>query len=644
MNKILFRTLLALFTLALTACVNEPDIIPASEGGCLQLSLSNISTAVTRTTPTVLGKPSASDFRLQIINEADVAVYDDMFTEEELTLPIGNYTARVTYGSNPELGVDKPYYIGETTEKIKIEKDAKAQASITAKVGNALVSVNFGSNAEEMARFDRFYSDYSLQVSIGNHSLSITKAEPTKSIYVRAGSHVSLKFIGKLKMDENREVSTVLESKDLPAVLNAADHAIVTLSLPDPESALGVDISKVEVETVTLDETIPLSWLPVPQATPSHHYDEQGYLMGTDLTFSNSYPGMTWKAEVTKAGSTEILRRVDGTGDLTSAYTGSEEWPYLPSGSYTAKFYLQMNGTYSQTSSRTFTIPSPKLTITLDGYTSYSKYLEEEVEEANEAGPNGEVGFYGRKIRNVSARLMVADNIINNAKYASLKNNVTAAVDGTAISGTATGQTFFLAYTGDLSRARHTISVSGTFDGGTATASKDFEVTGIPYLANSAETFNDWTAQKKGQWTSETPDNSLTAMTSSPGECYWFKGESSGESTANIYTPKFNVPSDIAISMQYDIWLYVPSSANILIGGTDYLYINYGPVPNTNTTPSSDTAKPQNTTWTTFSNNSYNFTKTISYLSWQWHYDQYIFTAWYWWGINNVKVLYREKE
>ena len=630
-------------TFCLTACVSEEELTPTDEGGCLQLSLANISTATTRTTPRDIGAPLASDLHLTITNVVGRAVYDDVFTEDVITLPTGRYDVVVSYGRNALMAIDAPYYIG--TDNVEIKKDETTEASITAKVANALVSVHFGADATEQTRFDRFYSDYAIQVFVDNYYMSISKDEPGKSIYVQAGSHVTLRFWGKLKMDDNREVSMDLTSDDLPETLSAADHLIVTLELPDPASDLTPDITKAEVETVTLDETIPLSWLPVPQATPCHHYDEQGNLVGTDLTFSNSYPGMTWKAEVTKAGSTEILRKVEGTGDLISAYTDSNDWPYLPSGSYTAKFYLQMNEAFSQTSSRTFTIQKPEnLKITVDAFTSYTKYLEEEVEEANEAGPNGEVGFYGRKIRKVSARLMVDDNIINHAKYATLKSNVTAAVDGTALSGTATGQTFFLEYTGDLSRAQHTLSVSGTFDGGTATSKKVLEVTGIPYLANSAETFSDWTAQKKGQWASEAPDNSLTAMTSNPGECYWFKGESSGESTANIYTPKFNVPSDIAISMQYDIWLYVPSSSNILLGGTDYLYINYGPVPNINTTPSSDTAKPQNTTWTTFNNNSYTFTNNISYLSWQWHYDQYLFTAWYWWGIKNVKVLYRERE
>ena len=91
------------------------------------------------------------------------------------------------------------------------------------------------------------------------------------------------------------------------------------LTLPDPESALGVNIGKAEVTTVQLDETIPLSWLPVSTVIPLHQYNEDNMLVGTNLTFSNNYPGMEWKAEVTNAQG-ETVRIVSGTGALFSEY------------------------------------------------------------------------------------------------------------------------------------------------------------------------------------------------------------------------------------------------------------------------------------------------------------------------------------
>ena len=522
---ILFNLLMLFGMIAILSCQNElstPDI----QGG-LRVTLSNVSPAVTRATPSELGAPTEDRFRIKVEDTRGFVKYNGPLTDDIIKVIGGTYTVTAECGENPIIALDKPYYIGTT--QVEVVTDQVTDASINCTVGNALLSVIFGRDENERERFNKFYKEYALNVKVGNYGVAITNYLSDASAYFRAGSTVALEFTGVTRNDgvlvrHNLDMQSE-NAKDFPKPFQAADHAIVTLSLPDPESALGVDISKVEVETVTLDETIPLSWLPVPQATSKHQYDETGNLVGTNLMFSNSYPGMTWKAEVMKAGSTDILRTVEGTGDLTSAYTDSNDWPYLPSGSYTAKFYLQMNGTLSQTSSRTFTIQKPEnLKITVDAFTSYSKYLEEDgLAVANEAGPNGEVGFYGRKIRNVSARLMVADNIINDAKYASLKSNVTATVDDIALSGTATGHTFFLAYTNDLSRARHTISVSGSFDGSSATASKNFEVTGIPYLADSETAFSEWApGGDYSKWADDTP---TTQEGDGAGTCYYFRGD-----------------------------------------------------------------------------------------------------------------------
>ena len=130
------------------------------EGGRLQLSLANINTTTTRATPTDLGIPSVADFRLRIVNEAGRAVYDDVFTEDEITLPTGRYDVAVSYGHDALVAIDAPYYIG--TESVEIRKDVTTQADITARVGNALVSVNFGRNAEELARFEAYAKKHGL--------------------------------------------------------------------------------------------------------------------------------------------------------------------------------------------------------------------------------------------------------------------------------------------------------------------------------------------------------------------------------------------------------------------------------------------------------------------------------------------------
>ena len=100
--------LLLCLTFSLMACVSEEEPNPMGEGGRLQLSLANINTATTRSTPGDIGAPSIADFHLLIVNAAGRAVYNDVFTEEEITLPVGRYDVSVTYGRDNLLAIDAP--------------------------------------------------------------------------------------------------------------------------------------------------------------------------------------------------------------------------------------------------------------------------------------------------------------------------------------------------------------------------------------------------------------------------------------------------------------------------------------------------------------------------------------------------------
>ena len=114
------------------------------------MSLGNISTATTRSTPGELGAPVAEDFHLNLIMKSGHVVYDDVFTEEELSVPIGEYDVTVSYGDNAILGLDNPYYVGTTTATVIANETA--EASVNCEVGNALISAKFGADEDEHAR------------------------------------------------------------------------------------------------------------------------------------------------------------------------------------------------------------------------------------------------------------------------------------------------------------------------------------------------------------------------------------------------------------------------------------------------------------------------------------------------------------
>lgn len=480
--------LLLLGTIALVSCQNEADIA-LPEGG-LRVTLNHVSTTTyTRATPAQLGEPVADRFNLKVDDAAGVAKYSGKFTDQLIRLVGGKYTVTVSYGDNPILDVDAPYYVG--TQSVMVTDGQESSAEIQCTVGNALISVIFGRNEAEKARFEKFYQSYGVNVKVSELSLNLSS--DAKSAYFRAGTHPELEFTGVLKANGEQVRTTMdLSGTVFPQTFQAADHAIVTLTLPDPESAAVIEISKVELEEATMEETIPLSWLPIPQASAEHQYDANGDLVGTNVTFTNSYPGMAWKAVVTDADGTEY-RTIQGTGSLSSTYSDNAEgWPYLPAGNYTATYYLVQDGQEPQkTGSRTFTVANPNLKVTVDGYTSYSKYLEGDVDAANACD--------AFTIYALSSKVNISPSLLSNSKYT---YSLTTSLNGSPLSGAQSGNTFtYNDQTGKTpSFDAYAIVCSATFDKATATDSKDVYITGLPVSFAPPTQGAGWTGHGAIEW------------------------------------------------------------------------------------------------------------------------------------------------
>ena len=125
-------------------------------------------------------------------------------------------------------------------------------------MGNALLSVVF----ENASAFNQLYTKYGLRVDVGESSKTIGGDETAKSLYFKAGSDVKIYFDATKK--DNSPYSVDLTA-GLASVLpfKAADHAVVKLTT----SAFGLKIEKIEVEKVTVSETIPVEWLPKPKVS-----------------------------------------------------------------------------------------------------------------------------------------------------------------------------------------------------------------------------------------------------------------------------------------------------------------------------------------------------------------------------------------
>ena len=529
------------------ACSQEE--IDTLANGTLRLSIGHAGPkAETRATPAQLGKPLADKFNLRVQRSgSDMVFYEDKFVSD-LELKVGTYDITAYYGEDVVIGKDAPYYEGVATALI--EEDKSTSVTIPCRVANALISVIFGRDEVERKRFDRFYSDYGLIVKVGDHSLALTADEVESSIYFPAGSNPTLIFYGTLK--ENDElVWCELSSTSLPIPFAAADHAIVTLNLPDPESALNVDITKVEVVTESMVETIPLSWLPISTATAQHHYDSQGILMGTDVIFSNSYPRMQWKAVVTNAKGEE-LRTVSGTGELKSTYDSSSDWPYLPSGDYKATFYLEDEGTFNKVGSRDFSVGKPELKLLLGGYSSYTKYLEGDIDAAN--------GCDRKTIYDISVMFNVSEALLARLPYTFTFQYASKAIEKV----TAGKNTFKMSEplsNQAVSLTPYRLKADASFDGVSVNNYKDFHITGLPVTYAPPK--------KETGWVAGTDYVTFSDGEVKLGERGWLDDHYD----EYIYNRDFAIPKFTLVALDYDIMIYPATIGTTLMIslGEDFL-------------------------------------------------------------------------
>lgn len=546
--------MLTLLGVGFAACQSEIDL-PADEQGGIRVALENVSTAVvSRSTPAELGTPMMEAFHLSVVDAAGSSKYDGSFTTGVIHLPGGRYTVSATYGDNPLLDKDAPYYVGTTD--VTVADDQVAEAAIHCTVGNALISVAFGKDEAERARFNKFYSSYSLNVCLDGYKSSISNFAPKQSVYFRAGSSVSLEFEGVLA-GNGQSVSTTLDVSgvaDFPKTFKAADHAIVTLTLPDPETAAIVDISKVELVKATLENTIPVSWLPLPTPNAEHRYNDQGELVGTDVKFNDTYPGMEWQAVVTgKDGS--VYRTVSGKGALNSDYaSNAAAWPYLPAGNYTATYTVTVDGKAQSMGSRDFSVSAPALRLTPGGYTSYSKYLEGDVDAANACDAYSAYAL--------SAKLNVAQSLLANAKYST---SASATFNGSNIAGTQNGNTFVYGNKTDLAPSfnAYKLNCSATFDNTTVSASHDLFITGLPVEFSPPTREAGWTAHGTVAWGDA--DGTRIRL-----------GQNTVSNPHSVENNKFAVPAGVKIEAPYDVVMH-PATENITLtlsfGDTNYFEV-----------------------------------------------------------------------
>ena len=506
---------------ALTACVGE-ELSPAKGEGRLRLEIASVTAEVSSAAQTKAGEaataktelenlPNAEDFSVKVISAVGEVRFDKPVTEilqEGIPLETGKYTVEAYYGNNQELITTTlpRYFAGSTT--VSIIPGETATASISAKWGYSAICPVI---AEDLAAH---YKSYHLDVEVGQTQkqilLNTDNTFPT--IYLLAGTNASIHLVGTNYVD--KEVPNPLFTKtNLPA----ATEYTLNVTPDIPVFSFGL------------------------RATATHTKDASGYLDGTKVTLAlGDLSGVptelisTWTAELVNT-SNEVVRTYTSTDFTTpDGMIDTNAWPYLPQGNYTLKYKYTLNGeeiSEEKTETATVVVPAPEFEIAFAPYTSYTKYTEGKIAEANSCENN--------KIYNVKASVNISNDLLTNAKY---NGSFTYTYEGTAenIASNSFDK-------GDLSVSewkQYAVSASATFDGVTKEVAPGVHITGLPYGAvpprNTGE--HPWT-HKQGQakWNETYVD--LSAVFVKP----------------MIQSPVFHIPEEI----QVNVFAYVVRNKTI---------------------------------------------------------------------------------
>ncbi len=181
-RKFFFTTLLASI-FVLTSCSNDGTNDENARGTLhIELGVDNKIDGVTNTRAGEEESPSVNDFALTIYKGTEEWRTFDRFSlvPEEISMPIGKFTVKATYGQIYNEGFNAPYFVG--SEDVEIKDDDDKSVSVTCTLGNAKVRINYTD------AFKMYFKDYSTEVnSQGNSPITFAKNE-TRAAYFKPGS------------------------------------------------------------------------------------------------------------------------------------------------------------------------------------------------------------------------------------------------------------------------------------------------------------------------------------------------------------------------------------------------------------------------------------------------------------------------
>ena len=270
--------------------------------------------------------------------------------------------------------------------------------------------------------------------------------------------------------------------------------------------------------------TLELEQVSSASASASHTYSGNT-LTGTNVTVNLNLPESTKQyitalnLEVKNAAGT-VVRSVSKTAAAATETIGANaDWPYLPQGKYTVSGTYTLSGnTTKEIAAISFTSPAPTFEVTSGAYSSYTKYKNEGANAANECAAD--------KIYAITtASVSIADAILNNGNYSTIKGGYTYTLDGAATTSTeVSGQSW----------GPHTVIASYQFDNVTEEGSSDCHITGLPYSFTFYKSST--SAVDNAGW----KRNGDTGFTS---DLLWLSENVAGNTYGWVASPSVNAPA-----------------------------------------------------------------------------------------------------
>ena len=302
-----FYGLICLMGILLSSACSREENIGHNEDTGFRIALTDgTTTLTTRKAPAELEEPLVGQFHLKITDADTHKTAYDGACAAAIPVKEGVYDLHVTYGDASAVALDAPCYTG-SAERKEVILHQQTPVSILCKVANSLLSVVYDETSGRL--FSDAFETYHVTVTAGEQSASIEQGSDA-SVYFPAGSSIRVTFHATL-LGTGKEIAYELTGEESFANIAAGKHLKLNLALDAVETGMAVTLEKVEVETVTLNETIPLEWLPTPKLS------EEGFTHKTLDVYETLAPEATIRFAVSEVTGLEDISFTTEFNDAT---------------------------------------------------------------------------------------------------------------------------------------------------------------------------------------------------------------------------------------------------------------------------------------------------------------------------------------